>query len=50
MLLRGINETKFIKANKTIEQKSKTIEKTLKYDIPMQICIRLGENERSLIV
>ena len=50
LLLRGINETKFIKANKTIEQKSKTIEKTLKYDIPMQICIRLGENERSLIV
>ena len=50
LILSGINETEFINVNKTIEPKSKTIEKALKYDMPIQICIRLGENERSLIV
>ncbi len=50
LILSGINETEFINVNKTIEPKSKTIEKALKYDMPIQICIRLGENSKSTVI
>ena len=50
LLLNGINAIEVSNVNEIIEEKTKFIKKIPKYDVPIQICIRLGENERSLIV
>ena len=50
LLLNGINAIEVSNVNEITEKKTKFIKKIPKYDVPIQICIRLGENERSLIV
>ena len=46
LLLKSINETKVEMIGKKVE----FIDKKPKYDLPIQICIKLEENERSLVV
>lgn len=50
LLLNGINAIEVSNVNEITEKKTKFIKKVPKCDMPIQICIRLGENERSLIV
>ncbi len=50
LLLTGINEIRFPKRKKSIEQKPISVTKTKKCDTPIQINIMLGEKERSFAI